>query len=146
MAFLGKFPNIFCDGGSSSLCYSWQWHLLNLQTYTYTLVFLARVKSQYNIMIGEECGLSTLCHCCRFACMQRVLRALSYLGYFYYLDITNYDVCWYIYIYVHHHFILLQLNTSTFWWLGGIVVFRTLRCSCMFTYHQMMLKDLPGSD
>ena len=32
-------------------------------------------------LIGRDGGLSTLCHCCGFACQQRVLKTFPGLGY-----------------------------------------------------------------
>ena len=91
------------DGGLSTLCHScgfacqqrvlktlpgpgyhrsddgvvWLWHLL-VNSYIYGSPFhLATAQSLW----GRDCGSSTLCHSCGFACQKRVLKTFPGPGY-----------------------------------------------------------------
>ena len=67
----------------------WRWHfLVHLDIYS-SLFYLTKAQSLCLIVIGRDGGLSTLCHSCRLACQQRVLRGCLcpndvaiWLGYF----------------------------------------------------------------
>ena len=101
----------------------WLWHFsVNLYIYR-SSVYLATAQSQYLMVIGRDGGLSTLCHSCRFACQQRVLKTFSDPVYFHSED----GVVWLWHFLVNldiysSPFYILQLNPSTLWWLGGILL------------------------
>ena len=114
---------------SISICFS-RCRFLSIYTYVYMYIYkhsspfdLARVQSQYLMVVERDDGLSTLCHTCGFPSEQRVLKTFPGPRYL----CSENRVVWLrhflvIWIYMAHHFILPRHNLIALWWLGGTVV------------------------
>ena len=125
----------------------WLWHfLVNLYVYR-SSVYLATAQSQYLMVIGRDGGLSTLCHSCRFACQQRVLKTFSHLVYFHSED----GVVW-----LWHFLVNLDIYSSPFYHttaqsqyvmvIGRDGALNTVCQSCRFSCQQKVLKTFSGPD
>ena len=95
-------------------------------------------------LIGRDCGLSTLCHSCGFACHQWVLKTFPGPGYLYSED----RVVW-LWHSVVNLYIWPTISSSygsiplVFWLIrrdGGL---RTMCHSCRFASQQRVLKTFP---
>ena len=141
---LKKFPDRDCLHSEDGAV--WLWHpLVNVYIWLTISSCYGSIPLALGLR-GSDDGLSTLCHSCRFACQQRVLKTFSGPGYLH----SDKGVVW-LWHPLGNLYIRVTISScygSIFLALGLITTdggLRTLCHSCRFPCQQRVLKTFSGS-